>query len=398
MLEYAGSQRAGATSRRTDALGVLSVVRRLDWVLLATALGIVALGLWAIAGITRHDVPGDAHYYVNRQAAYAAVGLVGLVIATLVDPDLYRRYWRWIFGGTVAVIVLVFLAGQVVRGSKRWIDLGAFRFQPSEFGKLLFVLALAGFLTERGRRLAQADTLLRAVGLAAIPVVLVFLQPDIGTALVYVAAFVAIVFVAGARWRHLAIGGAAALLAIVAALWLLPALGVPVLHKYQQERLTGFTHPSSDPSGQTYNIEQSKIALGSGGLRGRGVSGSTQTTYHFLPAHATDFVFASYGEQRGFFGASLLLGLYLLLIWRGLRVVAVARDLFSAIVAGGIVFALLFQIFVNAGMTMAIAPITGIPLPFVSVGGSSMIANLCAMGVLLAIHARGRGARSSRRR
>jgi rod shape determining protein RodA len=398
MLEYAGSQRSGATSRRVESIGVLAVVRRLDWVLLVTVLGIVALGLWAIAGITRHDVPGNSHYYVNRQAAYAVVGLVGLVVATMIDPDVYRRYWRWIFGGTVGAIALVLLQGQVVRGSKRWINLGAFQLQPSEFGKLLFVLAIAGFLTERGRRIAQPDTLLRALGLAAIPIVLVFLQPDIGTALVYGAAFVAIVFVAGARWRHLAIGGAAAVLAIVAALWLLPAVGMPVLHKYQQERLTGFTHPSGDPSGQTYNIEQSKIALGSGGIRGRGVSGSTQTAYHFLPEHATDFVFASYGEQRGFFGASLLLGLYLLLIWRGLRIVAVARDLFSAVVAGGIVFGLLFQIFVNAGMTMAIAPITGIPLPFVSVGGSSMIANLCAMGVLLAIHARGRGARSSRRR
>jgi rod shape determining protein RodA len=162
--------------------------------------------------------------------------------------------------------------------------------------------------------------------------------------------------------------------------------------------LTGFTNPDSDPAGTTYNVTQSITAVGSGGLNGRGVEGATQTRLDYLPEHHTDFVFAALAEQRGFFGAALLLGLYLLVVWRGLRVIAVARDAFSAIVAGGIVIAFLFQIFVNVGMTMGIAPITGIPLPFVSVGGSSLIANLAAMGVLLAIHARGRVSRYSRRR
>ena len=398
LLEYAGSQRTGTRSRRADAVDLWSVLRRLDWLLLGAVLAIVGLGLWAISDITAHDVPGNPNYFVKRQAAYAAVGFVGLVVGALVDADVWRRYWRWVFGGTVGAILLVFLQGQV-RGSKRWIDLGAFRFQPSEFGKLLFVLALAGFLTERGRRITGVDTILRAFGLAAIPIVLVFLQPDLGTALVYTASLGAILFVAGARWTHLTIAGSVAVIAAVAVLWALPAAGVHVLKPYQQCRLTAFTHPSSaNTACGTYNIEQSKIAVGSGGTEGRGPRNATQTSYHFLPEHATDFVFASYAEQRGFVGASLLLALYLLLVWRGLRVVAVARDLFSAVVAGGIVIGLLFQIFVNAGMTMAIAPITGIPLPFFSVGGSSMIANLAAMGVLLGIHARGRGARSARRR
>jgi rod shape determining protein RodA len=399
MLEYAGSQRSGTRARREEAAELTAVIRRLDWVLLAAVIGIVALGLWAVAGITRHDIPGNSHYFLNRQAAYAAIGFVGLVVFSLIDPDLYRRYWRWIFGSTVGAIVLVYLQGEV-RGSKRWIDFGfGFRFQPSEFGKLLFVLALAGFLTERGRNVVSARTFARTIGIASIPIVLVFLQPDIGTALVYTAALAAVLFVAGSRWLHLAIAAAIAALGIVAILWFLPAAGVHVLKPYQECRLTGFTHPSSsDSTCSTYNIEQSKIALGSGQLRGRGTRGATQTTQGFLPEHATDFVFASFGEQRGFMGGALLLALYLLVIWRGLRIVAVARDHFSAIVAGGIVIALLFQIFVNVGMTMAIAPITGIPLPFFSVGGSSMIANLCAMGVLLAVHARGRGARASRSR
>jgi rod shape determining protein RodA len=398
MLEYAGSQRAGTHGRRGQTIDLASVVRRIDWILLGTVLGVVALGLWAIEGVTRHDVTGSTHYYVYRQALYASAGVIGLVVATLIDPDLYRRYWRWIFGGTVGAIVLVYLQGQAIRGSKRWINLSFFELQPSEFGKLLFVLALAGFLAERGRRATQVDTMLATIGLAAIPIALVFLQPDIGTALVYTASLVAVLFVSGARWPHLAAAGTVALVAILAVLWFLPAAGIHLLKPYQHDRITGFVHPGHDPSDATYNVNESIVTVAAGQLRGRGVEGATQTNLNFLPEHATDFAFASYAEQRGFVGASLLLGLYLLLIWRGLRVVAVARDMFSAVVAGGIVFGLLFEIFVNVGMNMGIAPITGIPLPFVSVGGSSMIANLCAMGVLLAIHARGRGARSSRRR
>jgi rod shape determining protein RodA len=166
---------------------------------------------------------------------------------------------------------------------------------------------------------------------------------------------------------------------------------VPILKDYQQKRLTSFLNPDQDPGGTTYNITQSKNAIGAGQLRGRGVDNATQTTLNFLPEHHTDFVFASLAEERGFFGCAILLMLYLLVVWRGLRTITLARDAFSAIVAGGLVFALIFQIFVNVGMTMGIAPITGIPLPFVSVGGSSMIANLIAIGVLLAISVRSRG-------
>jgi rod shape determining protein RodA len=377
---------------------VLAVLRGLDWILVGAVATIVALGLWAIEGITRNDVADDPGYFLRRQAIFAGIGAAGLLVCALLDADLYRRYWRYVFGSAAAMIAIVYLVAPVTRGSKRWIDLGFFRFQPSEFGKLLFVLALAGFIASRGRRANDLRTMLQTIGLALIPIGLVFLQPDIGSALVYTAALAAVLFVAGTRWTHLAAAGAVALLAIVSILWLLPSVGVHVLKPYQQDRLTGFTHPSSDPAGTTYNINQSIVAVASGQLRGRGVENATQTRLDFLPEHATDFVFASYGEQRGFVGSALLLGLYLLLIWRGLRIVTIARDLFSAVVAGGIVMALLFQIFVNVGMTMGIAPITGIPLPFVSVGGSSMIANLCAMGVLLSIHARARAPRPARRR
>jgi rod shape determining protein RodA len=287
-------------------------------------------------------------------------------------------------------MLLVLATGAVTRGSKRWIDLGFFRFQPSEFGKVLIALFLAAYLSERSKQLGRLSVPLRAILLAAVPVLLVFLQPDIGTALVYIAVLAATLFASGVRWVHLAAISLVGLFAVLAVLWWLPASGVNVLKPYQAQRLTGVFHPSSDPQGATYNVTQSITTVGAGGLRGRGIAGATQTRLDYIPEHGTDFAFASLAEQRGFLGASILLLLYLLVVWRGLRVVASAGDLFGAICAAGISFGFLFQVYVNVGMTIGIAPITGIPLPFVSVGGSSMISNLVAMGILQAIYVRGR--------
>ena len=386
MIDYASSGSRGISRERVD---VVSFLRRLDWVLLLAVGAIVAYGLWAVAGITRHDVVGNENYYVMRQAIAAGLGFVGFIVALAIDPDRYRRAQKGIYAVTLLLMLLVFPLGDTTRGSKRWIELGGFQLQPSEFGKLLFVLALAGFLADRARRLHEPQVVLQTVGLALVPIFLVFKQPDLGTALVYTAAVAACLFVAGIRWSHLAILASIGALVIASVVWFLPGAGIEILQPYQTARLTGFTNPDSDPSGATYNVTQSITAVGSGGLNGRGVEGATQTRLDYLPEHHTDFVFAALAEQRGFFGAAVLLGLYLLVVWRGLRVIAVARDAFSAIVAGGIVIAFLFQIFVNVGMTMGIAPVTGIPLPFVTVGGSSMVANLIAIGVLQSIHARG---------
>ncbi|HEV3402643.1 MAG TPA: rod shape-determining protein RodA [Gaiellaceae bacterium] len=383
--------RVRSRARRAEAEAA-SLARRVDWLLVGSTAALVAYGLRAIDGITHHDVAGSPHYFVVRQGIFAGVGLVALLVSAAIDTDLYRRFGRVIFGGTILLMAFIFVAGPVTRGSRRWIDLGFFRFQPSEFGKLLFILFLAGYLADRSRRVSEGDrrTTLTALGLGLVPIGLVFLQPDFGTALVYGAALVGVLFVAGARWTHLAVVGAAAVVGTLLVLWILPGAGVHVLKSYQEQRLVGFTNPSKDPSGATYNVNQSIISVGAGGLRGRGVAGATQTSLDYLPEHATDFVFASLAEQRGFVGTAILLLLYLLVVWRGLRIVTIARDGFSSIAAGGIVVAFLFQVFVNVGMTMGIAPITGIPLPFVSVGGSSMIANLAAVGVLLGINARSR--------
>jgi rod shape determining protein RodA len=393
MIEAVDTRAKGLRQTRREAVELGTFVARLDWILLGAVGALVGYGLWAISGITQNDIPGDSGYYVVRQGIYAAVGCVGLLCVLLIDPDLYRRFKQAIYVGTVGVMLLVLMAGTVSRHSKRWLDLGFFRFQPSEFGKLLFVLFLAGFLADRARRVGESRTVLAAIGYALLPILLVFVQPDVGTAMVYAVALATVLFVAGTRWTHLAALGVGALACILLVLWVLPSAGVHVLKPYQQSRLTGFTNPSSDPSGSTYNERQSINAVGAGGLSGRGLRGATQTKYNFLPEHATDFAFAPLAEERGFIGVSILLLLYLLVVWRGLKIVAAARDAFSAIAAGGIVIAFLFQVFVNVGMAIGIAPVTGIPLPFVSVGGSAMIANLLAIGVLEAIHARGTGAR-----
>jgi len=368
----------------------MGFIRRLDWILFGALGGLVVFGLWAIDGITRHDVPGDAEYYVTRQAIFAVFGLFAMAAVVFVDPEYYRRYRKVIYGLAIFLLLGVMIAGADVRGSTRWIDIGFFRFQPSEFAKLLLALFLAGLLAGRARRIGEWRTTAVAVGAAAVPTLLVFTQPDIGTALVYGAVLAAALFFAGTRWRDLGVLAAVALVVGATVLWLAPSLGIDILAPYQRARITAFLDPTENPQGAGYNINQSITAVGSGGSTGRGVAGATQTNLDYLPEHHTDFVFASLAEQRGFAGVSILLLLYLLLLWRGIRVIATARDPFCATAAGAIVFGFLFQIFVNVGMTIGIAPITGIPLPFVSVGGSAMVTNLLTIGVLQAIAIRRR--------
>jgi rod shape determining protein RodA len=392
MIEVTGRARIRSGSPRAEP-AVIGFLRSLDWILMAAAAALVGYGLWVIAGITRFDVPGDEGYFVVRQGFAAAVGAAGLVTMALIPLDVWRRSWKVVYAATLTLMVVVFVAAEAVRGSKRWLDLGVIQFQPSELGKVLFVLAIAGFVVDRVGPTARWRTIFSVIGLGAVPILLVFMQPDLGTALVYAASLFAVLFFVGLRWRQLAVLLAAGVLAIVSVLWLLPAAGVQVLKPYQAARLT--LDPGADPGGLTYNLDQSITAVGSGGLTGRGVVEASQTKLDYLPEHATDFAFASLAEQRGFVGCAILLLLYLLVVWRGLRVITGATDLYGVVVAGGLVVGFLFQVFVNVGMTMGVAPVTGIPLPFVTVGGSSMVANLVLIGVLQSIHARGELGRGS---
>ena len=369
--------------------GALAIIRNLDLVLLVAVAGLVAYGLSVLSAVSRNDVPGDPDHYVVRQSVNVALGALVFALATAVNPEAYRRVQKPLYLAALVGLSVVFVADQV-RGTKRWIDIGFFQFQPSELGKALLVVTLAAFLADRARRLDEWRTTLGAVGVAALPAFLVFLEPDFGTALIYGAILAAALFVAGTRWAHLAALAVGAVMTALLVLWVLPSAGVEILRDYQVERLTGFLNPDRDPSGATYNVTQSITAVGSGGLDGRGVAGATQTHLNYLPEHTTDFIFSALAEQRGFVGAALLLLLYALVVWRGVKTIALAPSLLGAMIVAAAVFALVVQVFVNIGMTIGVAPVTGIPLPFVSYGGSSMIASLALIGLIQAVHVRGR--------
>ncbi len=362
-----------------------------DGVLLAAVLGICAASLVTLHAATAGELGVGNDPYVTRQAVYFGVGLLLAAAIWRIDYSRLRELKYGLYAVLIASILLVSAMGSVARGSRRAIALPGFSFQASELGKILIVLAISAFMVDRIRRLHEPDTTARVMLAALVPAALVMAQPDLGSALVYLVVVIAVLFVAGTNWRHFAglfgLGAVAVALVLVAA----PAVGVTVLHQYQKDRLTAFLHPTDNPGEQGYQQNQSKIAIGAGQKTGRGDQ-ATQTRLNFLPEHHTDFIFAVVGEKYGFVGAALVLSLYALLIWRALRILTLAKNLFGALVAGGIVAMLMFQVFVNVGMNVGIAPITGIPLPLMSYGGSSVITTLLAIGLLQSIYSQGRAA------
>jgi rod shape determining protein RodA len=368
-----------------------------DPLLALAVIGICIASLLTIKGATADDIPGSPSYYVERQGIYFVVGLAMAVVLSRLDYSRLRQAKYVIYGLLIAAIVAVQFLGSVARGSRRAIDVGFFSFQASELGKVLLVVALSAFLVDRSRALQHRQTTVRVMLLTLIPAGLVIVQPDLGSGMVYIVIGLATLFVAGASWRHFAGLFALGAVAIALTLVVAPKVGVTVLHGYQEDRLTAFLHPTDNPAKQGYQQNQSRIAIGSGEKTGRGDQ-ATQTKLNFLPEHHTDFVFAVVGERWGFAGAALVLSLYALLIWRGLRILTVAKNLFGALIAGGIVAMLMFQVFVNVGMTIGIMPITGIPLPLFSYGGSSVLTTFLAVGLLQSIYAQGRASAATKGR
>jgi rod shape determining protein RodA len=361
----------------------------MDGALAFSAVALAAFSVFTLGQATQHDVPGSPGYFVDRQTIYAVIGIVAMYLVARIDYSRFRELRVGIYTFLCVSVSLVFLFGFAARGSRRAFDLPFFSFQPSELGKLLLVLALAGFVIDGARRGSARQRTVRYLCLGLAPAALVFLQPDLGTSLVFVAATLAVMYVGGVPMTHFAvIGGAlAALVSVV--LVIAPAIGTPILKEYQQERLTSFADPSGDPSDAGYQQNQAKIAIGSGEKTGRG-DRATQTRLDFVPERHTDFIFAVIGERYGFAGAALVLSLYALLIWRALRIVTLSKNSYGMLVAGGIAAMLLFQVFVNVGMNLGIMPITGIPLPLMSYGGSSVLATFLAVGVLQSVHMQAR--------
>lgn len=379
--------------KTTDEMPVVAPRRALrlplDPVLTLAVAGLAICSLVTLAAATRNLVPGRPRYYVDRQLIYLVVGVVFMLALSRLDYARLRRAKNVIYAALLLAILAVLALGHAARGSQRAINFPLFSFQASELGKVLLILALSAFVAERSRKLRERDTTVRVMIAALVPSMFVIAQPDLGSGMVYMVIAYMLLFVAGTSWRHLA--GLAALVAVSGAFVLVaaPAAGVHVLKPYQVARLTAFLHPSSNPQKEGYQQQESKIAIGSGQKTGRGLN-SNQTSNGFVPESHTDFIFAAVGERYGFVGAGLVLILYGLLISRALRVLVMAKDLFGSLIAAGVAAMLMFQVLVNVGMTIGIMPITGVTLPLMSYGGSSVISTLLAVGLLQSIYVQAR--------
>jgi rod shape determining protein RodA len=361
-------------------------IRHLDPVLLLCTLALASYGavmIFSATAQTFEDAGLDPATLMKRQLIFSVAGAAVLLAVSMFDYRHLRGLAPIVYGATLLLLVVVLSPlGENVRGTKRWINLAFFQMQPSEIAKIAVIIAVAAYLAARKGEIRWLDVAI-TVGIVAIPSLLIFLEPDLGTMMVLVSLLGALLLVAGARIRHFVALG---FMGIVAILF---AMQFNLIRDYQLERITAFLDPSPDVQSEGYNLTQSKIAIGSGGMRGKGLRGeNTQTSLAFVPEQETDFIFTAVGEQLGFMGSATLLGVFGLLIWRALRISAMARDLFGTLLAAGIAALWAFQMFVNVGMTLGIMPITGIPLPFVSYGGSSLITNFVAVGLLLNIHMR----------
>ncbi len=362
--------------------GAGQVWRGLDAALLFSVLALLGVGLVAIHAATWNRAGGNAT--LLRQGFYDVVGLVLLAVVAARD---YRQIPRWaslLYGAMLLLLLIVLFAAPNTRGAARWIHLPIpgmdFKLQPSEFAKVGIILTLSNYVAHLGARIREPVALAKTLVHVGVPMLLIMKQPDLGTSLVFLAIWFGIVFLAGAKWQHL-------LLLVIAGVALFAfAWRTNVLHKFQKDRVRTFVNPLSDPQGKGYHVLQAETAIGGGGISGQGWKRGTQTTGHFIPENHTDFVFTVIGEEAGFVGACALLGLYGLLLYRGVRTIAACEDSAGRLIAGGVVTLFTFHLVVNIGMTCGIMPVVGVPLPLVSFGGSSAWANLAAVGLLLGVH------------
>ena len=384
---------SAATARlrqiRAHVIGKNSVLREANWLLLATVLALTLVGtvlIWASTAPVLAQQGANPHAYLLKQLLNIALGLILMLIVGGLDPRQLKLYAPVVYVlSCIGLLAVLSPLGTIVNGARSWISLGGgFQVEPSEFAKLSIIVISAMLLSElpQGQKRPGTRAVLKTLGIAAIPILLVVAEPDLGVVIVLVLLVGGLIALSGVRLRWLAamIGGTVLAVLAVAKLHLLKA--------YQVGRLTSFINPSSDPRGTGYSAAQAKIAIGSGGLHGTGLFHSQMIAGSFIPEQNTDFIFAVAGNELGFVGALVIIGLLALLLLCALRIATKAEDQFGMLVASGISIWFAVQAFVNIGMTMGIMPVTGLPLPFVSYGGSAMFADMIAVGLLLSVHRR----------
>jgi rod shape determining protein RodA len=351
--------------------------RSMDFPLLLVGIALSGFGILAVyvAGTDAREA------YATNQAIGFIVGAIGAIPLAVIDYRSWRRFLRPLFGLVIVLLLAVTLMGSTVNGSTSWLDVGPVRVQPSEFAKPLMVVVLAGYFAEKA--VGEYGVFLKALGIVAVPGLLVLAQPDLGTATVFGAVFLVMAYVAGARLVQ--IGG----LVVAAVLSLVAGVKLGILEEYQVARLTSFMN-QDDAGSWGYQVAQSKMAIGSGGITGKGFDTTTLSNLGFLPEVETDFIFSNFAERFGFVGSMALIFLFFVLIWRILHVATISRDRFGVLIAVGIGTMFLFHVLVNVGMTMGIMPVTGIPLPFISYGRSSLVVSVMSLGLLQSIAMRSR--------
>lgn len=354
-------------------------LRRIDFVLLLASLAIILYSLIVISSATHVNTPSEERFwYVQRQGIFAMINIAIAVFIMNFDYRGLQQYGKSLYIFNLVMLLAVMLFGHAALGAQRWIQIGFISIQPSEFSKLIMIICLAAVLESRMGRLDTPQDLLPVAAYVGLPFILVLKQPDLGTSLVFMAIFFGMVIACGINWK------------LFTAIVVMGVAALPVLWQflkdYQKMRIMVFLDPNVDPLGSGYHIIQSKIAIGSGMLFGKGLFEGTQSQLNFLPENHTDFIFAVVGEEFGFVGAMILLFLYMLVLWRGMQIARDASDIFGRLLAVGITSMLAFHVLVNVGMTTGIMPVTGIPLPLMSYGISSLTTNILSIAILMNIH------------
>ncbi|OQX31095.1 MAG: rod shape-determining protein RodA [Candidatus Sedimenticola endophacoides] len=365
-------QRSGLReSNPAKAHGLLAGLH-LDLPLLTGVILLCGFGLVVLFSASNQDLG-----QIQRQLVRLGLAFGFMITLAQIRPDTLRRWSPWLFAAALLMLAAVLAVGAIGKGAQRWLDLGLFRFQPSELMKIAMPMMIAGFLAEK--RLPPSWQRLGTAGLMiAVPVVMIARQPDLGTSLLVASAGIFVLFLAGLSWRF--IGGM--LLTAIPSAWVLWRWG---MHDYQRDRVITFLNPESDPLGTGYHIIQSKIAIGSGGLYGKGWLNGTQSHLEFLPERTTDFIFAVLSEEFGFAGVALLIVLYLFIILRGLYIAANAQDTYGRLLGGALTLVFFVYLFVNTGMVSGILPVVGVPLPLISYGGTSLVTIMAGFGILMSI-------------